>query len=120
MRDGLGGLGRITTCAVLHFDGCQLLYVDELDPSVISHMSSEDCIQWHHADPVAVAPALTDGVIESIQLHQYGVDVILGVTVASELILLVTRTLMAGVCWVELPIAPPGLRGSPTPSTRPR
>lgn len=66
LSGGLGGLGRVTTCAVLHFDSGQLLYVDELDPCVISCMSSDDFIHWNHAEPIAIEPGVIDGVIQSI------------------------------------------------------
>jgi hypothetical protein len=87
LRAGSGGLGRVMTCAVIHYNGAQLLYADESNPRVIRRMSSNDLINWDDAGVVE----LDLGVIDSLQLHQYGLDVILGVTSGSQLILFATR-----------------------------
>ncbi len=87
LKSGLGGLGRIETCAILHFEGAQLLYVDESDPCVIRRRSSDDFLRWCNAGQID----LDLGVIHSIQLHQYGVDVILCVATGREVVLFATR-----------------------------
>ena len=106
LKDGLCGLGRIQLCAILHFDGVQLLIVNEAEPTIIRRQSSQDLLHWRDAGPIDFAL----GEIHSLQLHQYGMDVILTVRTEAELVLLATRDFAT---WQELGRVSDSATGTP-------
>ena len=81
LRDGFSGLEKPASMAVLHHDGgIHLLYADSVRKNgVIHHMVSTDFVSWERRDDLAVS--VDD--VHTLQLHQYGYDVILAITTAS-------------------------------------
>jgi hypothetical protein len=72
-----GGLGRIRSYALLHFNGqAQVLAVSEADPAHLRRWQSDDLIHWHEVE----SPNLANDAVQALYVHQYGFAAILAVT----------------------------------------
>ena len=81
LREGLSGLGHVNSCALLYFGGgVHILYHNGKDPesgkATIHHRFTEDLIHWRQ-EAVADVDARN---VRTLQLHQYGLEVVLAVT----------------------------------------
>ena len=75
LAEGLSGLGRAAGCALLHHgDGVHLFCAEEQQAG-LSHLFSKDLVRWERRPLEGVAAAG----VRSLQVHQYGLDVILAV-----------------------------------------
>ena len=78
LAEGLSGLGRAAGCALLHFgDGVHLFCAEEQQAG-LSHLFSKDLVRWERRPLEGVAAG-----VRSLQVHQYGLDVILAVASAA-------------------------------------
>ena len=75
LAEGLSGLGRVAGCSLLHHGGGVHLFSAKEQQSGLSHLFSPDLVRWE-SRPLEGVPAAEVG---SLQVHQYGLDVILAV-----------------------------------------
>ena len=75
LAEGLPGLGRVAGCALLHHgDGVHLFCAEEQEAG-LRHLFSRDLVRWERRPLEGVAAAG----VRSLQVHQYGLDVVLAV-----------------------------------------
>ncbi|MSR83349.1 MAG: hypothetical protein EXS58_10575 [Candidatus Latescibacteria bacterium] len=77
LGEGFACWGDLVSYTLLHFDGqAQLFYVDRSYPDTVQRLVSDDLLVWRPAAPFE--PGL--GPIRSLQIHQYTLEAVLGIS----------------------------------------
>ena len=76
LAEGLPGLGSVAACALLHHGGGVHLFHAADHAAGVSHLFSRDLVRWERRPVAGIAAAK----VRSLEVHQYGLDVILAVT----------------------------------------
>ncbi|AWT59998.1 MAG: hypothetical protein DF168_01197 [Candidatus Moanabacter tarae] len=81
LREGFDNLASMRSYAILHFDGSSHILYCQNDRNGVSnnsirHMFTEDLTRWQHRPDLSIGA----NNVRTLQLHQYGLQIILAVT----------------------------------------